>query len=296
MKHRAILHPLGHPVEIRTNCEAVLDAARMSFDSWPSYFCSAPARFEIEVHDGAAPAQPPRFEGPPGRFRLWYDDANSGQFDFAERTGRVRVAAKLVPDPQFRHDFFVPLVLTALDSIFFTPLHAACVARDGRGVLLCGDSGAGKSTLSYALARRGWTFLSDDVVHLAPGRRRIGVSGSPLIHLREPSRELFSEIRGVPLGTAPNRKLAIEVDAARQGFRTARHAIVQKCFFLKRRPGPACVRPFAVETALEILLRALVPRDTTAIEPRLREFLSSPPLALEYENVDDAIALLEDAA
>ncbi|HEY4361476.1 MAG TPA: hypothetical protein VGN17_10915 [Bryobacteraceae bacterium] len=296
MRHQAILYPLGHPVEIRTNSESVLDLARASFDEWPSYFCGAPARFEIEVHEGAAPAEPPRFEGPPGRFRLWYDDANGGQFDFAERTGRVRVATALVPHPQFRHDFFVPLVLTALDSIFFTPLHAACVAREGRGVLLCGDSGAGKSTLSYALARRGWTFLSDDVVHLTPGRQRVGVSGSALIHLREPSRRLFDELGDVPVGTAPNRKKAMEIDAARQGFRTARHAIVEKCFFLNRRPGPARKRDFDVESALAILLRALVPRDTTAIEPRLREFLSAAPLSLEYETVDDAVALIEDAA
>ena len=296
MTHRAMLHPLGHPVEIRTNSEAVLEAAQAMFDGWPSYFCGAPARFEIEVHKGPAPVEPPRFEGPRGRFLLWYDDANSAQFDFAERTGRVRVAEELVPHPQFRHDFFVPLVLTALDSIFFTPLHAACVAREGRGVLLCGDSGAGKSTLSYALARRGWTFLSDDVVHLTPGRQRIGVSGSPLIHLREPSRGLFSELREVPVGTAPNRKRAMEIDAARQGFRTARHAIVEKCFFLNRRPGSASVRVFDVEPALEILLRALEPRDTSAIEPRLREFLSAAPLSLEYETVDDAIALIEDGA
>ena len=49
-------------------------------------------------------------------------------------------------------------------------LHAGCVANaDGIGLLLAGPSGAGKSTLALALARAGMTFLSDDVVFLAPG-------------------------------------------------------------------------------------------------------------------------------
>src|ERR1035437_4190626 len=43
-----------------------------------------------------------------------------------------------------------------------TPVHAACVELDGRGVLLCGDSGAGKSTLAYACAQAGWTYITDD--------------------------------------------------------------------------------------------------------------------------------------
>ncbi|MFX9020101.1 hypothetical protein ABTN35_21005, partial [Acinetobacter baumannii] len=43
------------------------------------------------------------------------------------------------------------------------PLHAACVARDGRALALAGPSGRGKSTLAAALAASGWTALTDDV-------------------------------------------------------------------------------------------------------------------------------------
>jgi hypothetical protein len=48
-------------------------------------------------------------------------------------------------------------------------LHAGCLARDGRAVLVAGKSGAGKSTLALALADCGLDYLSDDLVFLRPG-------------------------------------------------------------------------------------------------------------------------------
>ena len=41
-------------------------------------------------------------------------------------------------------------------------LHASCVARDGRAVLITGISGSGKSDLSLRLLDRGFTLVSDD--------------------------------------------------------------------------------------------------------------------------------------
>ncbi len=48
-------------------------------------------------------------------------------------------------------------------------LHAACVARGGRGVLVVGPSGAGKSTLTATLVRQGFSLVSDDSVLLERG-------------------------------------------------------------------------------------------------------------------------------
>jgi HprK-related kinase A len=51
-------------------------------------------------------------------------------------------------------------------------LHAACVARDGRAVILPAPPGSGKSTLCAALVNRGWRLLSDELtlVDLDAGR------------------------------------------------------------------------------------------------------------------------------
>ncbi len=45
-------------------------------------------------------------------------------------------------------------------------VHAGCLARSGRGVMVAGPSGAGKSTLVLALARLGLDHLSDDLTFL----------------------------------------------------------------------------------------------------------------------------------
>ncbi len=47
-----------------------------------------------------------------------------------------------------------------------TRLHATCVSRFGRGVLLRGASGAGKSSLALRLIERGWMLVADDQVEL----------------------------------------------------------------------------------------------------------------------------------
>jgi len=51
-------------------------------------------------------------------------------------------------------------------------LHASCVAKDGRGILIYGCSGSGKSDLALRLIDRGALLVSDDytMVHRVEGR------------------------------------------------------------------------------------------------------------------------------
>ena len=48
-------------------------------------------------------------------------------------------------------------------------LHASCVERDGRALLMTGESGSGKSTLAALLGTHGWRFMGDEFVLIDPG-------------------------------------------------------------------------------------------------------------------------------
>lgn len=292
---KQIFHPLGYPVEIASDSEIALRAACGLWSTWPALFeragsDAAPLRIEVRVHKGAVPTRPPRFENPA---RFVCDPINFAEFNIGSRSGLISISESALASICFRHHFLEALALTALDAIFFTPLHAACVASDRVGVLLCGDSGAGKSSLAYACAQRGWTLVSDDAVHLAPGPERIGVGGSNIIHLREPARELFDALGGLRAARMPNGKQAIEIDAAAHGFRTARHATIGPCVFLERRPGPPCWSDFSKDAAIAYFLKYVAPRDTSRAEAHLREFLDSTPRLLRYEHAGEAAEALD---
>jgi hypothetical protein len=83
-------------------------------------------------------------------------------------------------------------------------VHSACLARDGRALMLRGDSGAGKSTLAYAALRRGYSLVAEDVIFL---RSRSGqtdgiippddieIHGLPwTMHLLPDAANLFPEL------------------------------------------------------------------------------------------------------
>lgn len=56
----------------------------------------------------------------------------------------------------------------ALGQRRFLLLHASCVERDGKAIIMTGELGAGKSTLSALLGERGWRFMGDEFVLLNP--------------------------------------------------------------------------------------------------------------------------------
>jgi len=66
------------------------------------------------------------------------------------------------------HTLTTIVLMEALKRHARFALHAACLSRDGRAVLIAGASGAGKTTLALALALAGLDFLSDDLVFLQP--------------------------------------------------------------------------------------------------------------------------------
>ncbi len=119
-------------------------------------------------------------------------------------------------------------------------LHASCVAREGRGVLLVGPSGAGKSDLAVRLLDRGCVLVADDQVEVD------GLSASP-----PPALAGLLEVRGI--GIMQVAHLA-----------SAPLLLAVACWRGERLPGPLrygivdlpmiCVDPFAASAPLLVEL------------------------------------------
>lgn len=65
-------------------------------------------------------------------------------------------------------------------------LHAACVGRGGRGILLMGPSGSGKSTVTMQWLLQGLDFLSEDSVFVTPDTM-LATGVSNFLHVRSDS-------------------------------------------------------------------------------------------------------------
>ena len=77
--------------------------------------------------------------------------------------------------PEDVEDLIGLAITTSWRRLGWVPLHAAAVARDDCGAILCAPSGGGKTTLAAALLRRGWRTLGDDklLLRLIGGRPEI---------------------------------------------------------------------------------------------------------------------------
>jgi hypothetical protein len=119
----------------------------------------------------------------------------------------------------------------------FLGIHAAALARGGRGLLLRGASGQGKTTLAYAAARRGFQALSEDVVWIEV-ERAVWWGAPWTFHLLPDAGRLFPELAGKPLERQPNgeAKLVVELESVRPGS-TAPSARAGPVVMLSRRPG-----------------------------------------------------------
>lgn len=94
------------------------------------------------------------------------------------------------------YPFFTIPLMQMMRRLGRFPVHAGCVAREGRGVLLAGTSGSGKSTLTAALVRDGWDFLSDDMVFIAPQSGGLAAWGfSDKIDCSDATASMFAELR-----------------------------------------------------------------------------------------------------
>lgn len=291
-------YPLGFPVVVSSNSGDVLAAARLEWDTWTPVFDEPPIALTFQVSD-ARPALPEvsSFHAHANQFAFVADANNLGVCDTNTHTGIAWLTAAAVEDPAyFRYHFLEGMALEMIVSLHCTPFHAACVARNGRGVLLCGDSGAGKSSLSYACARRGWTYLSDDASYLLrhTAADRIVLGHPHRVRLRPDAPRLFSELADLQPSRRGNGKLSLDVRTAH--LQTSRQTRVDRIVIL-RRGSKNQLLPADERIARDICEPIFYWWDARISREQQLGFdtllAASEVYSLEYSNLDAAIDLLE---
>jgi hypothetical protein len=185
------------------------------------------------------------------------------------------------------------MALFTLTQLSLTPVHAACVARAGRGLMVCGDSGAGKSTLAYACAQRGWTYISDNESWLLRADARTVLGNPGRLRLRDRAVDLFPELAGRP-AVHFNGKLSIVLETS--GLDTAFACRPGRIVFLERNGQLASVSRVREEDACDRLLSGVIaytPEVRDRHRASLESFTEIPAVELRYRNLDDALPALE---
>lgn len=240
---RRTFYPLGFAVDIITNDRAVLEAANESFGHRRLCRGRAALQVRIGISEGGGSKCPPE---PTRReynylYSLVADGENQALLDLRNCTSFVWLTkAALNSRLYFRYNFLEKVVYLLLGASVVTDIHAACIGKDGKGILLCGDSGAGKSTLAYACARAGWTYTSDDTCYLINGAESPRVIGhAHRLRFRPEAKALFPELENQPVTPRMEGKPSIEIrigDVPHLRIRNVPEAKVHSIVYLNRDP------------------------------------------------------------
>jgi hypothetical protein len=298
---RRIFYPLGFAVEIITNDADVLDAAAESFGH--RSFCRGEAVLQVRVgvSEGELQDCPPE----PARreyshlYSLVANRDNQALLDLQTCANFAWLTRSAVRNRSyFRYNFLEKVVYLLLGASVVTDVHAACVSKNGKGILLCGDSGAGKSTLAYACARAGWTYTSDDTCYLINDSFVPRVIGhSHRARFRPAAKLLFPELQDRELTPRMEGKPSIEVPISELPVSsTANEATVDAIVYLRRHPSATgTLVPLPRGTATQRMQRELYSSGEirTKHEQVLETLFDVPAYELEYCDLSQGIQGLE---
>ena len=293
---RRTYYPLGFPAELRTNSAEMLAEAEEKWGKFEKRFDTETIQVDIHVVETDSTECPPapwcRIMQP-----LVVTVSDSDNYSISDisrnRTQMTLSTAGLRNKPYLRCFFMDSIVGCHLATRHATPVHAACVALEGSGVLLCGDSGAGKSTLSYACARSGWTYVTDDCSFLLnSGTKRLVTGNCHQVRFRPSAAEFFPEVRGLEITPRAVGKPSIELPTAPMThMMLAQSAKIDFIVFLNRRTGPPQLRPYSTNVARYFMRQALYgsPESLAVQYEAIDHLLKAEVFELQYDNIDCAI-------
>lgn len=235
---------LGAAFEFATESPELLRLVRWAYDGLPRHRLSAaPPRMAIRLALGGRVKVGRRLRGArvgrvaePDPFALLSATgllcgasgcSTVALMSAAQRSALIIVARDLLRFPyHVRYELIELAVFTLAARVQgLVPLHAACIGRGRRGLLLIGDSGAGKSTAVLHCALRGCDLVSEDSLFVAP-QSLLATGVANFLHVRRESLRFLSAADTRFISRAPTicrrsgvRKL--EVDLRQRRFRLA---------------------------------------------------------------------------
>ncbi|AFL87498.1 serine kinase of the HPr protein, regulates carbohydrate metabolism [Terriglobus roseus DSM 18391] len=294
-------YPLGFPVNLRTNASEVLQLYAASWDSFRPRYDATPINIDVHVIEEDAAECPPA-----PHFRMLLplmtsiaDERNYSIFDLARAETKIVLSRAALRHPLYASYFFLESAAAChIVTRYAPPIHAGCVEWNGRGLLLCGDSGAGKSTLSYACARAGFGYVTDDAAYLLySGNDQIVTGNSQKVRLRPESAEFFPEIRDLPMTPRAAGKPSVEIETS-EGIVALEETQVAAIIFLNRRTGQQALLPYRREVAREFM-RQLLFGTTEQLAwqySTVERLLDAPVLELHYTDLEWATQRLKQYA
>jgi hypothetical protein len=294
-----MFYPLGFPAEVRTNDPMVLEMMDGLWGKFQKEYDTEPIISEVYVVESDSTECPPEpvYRGLPPLLLGVADRDNYTVVDLARNVTRICLSRAAMRHPLYASYFFLGTPGCNIATQYTTPVHAGCVALDGRGVLLCGDSGAGKSTLSYACARAGWSYIADDGSNLLnEGNQHVVIGDCHKVRFRPEARELFPETRELEITPRAAGKPSIEWPTSAMPHMTCvQKTEVNFIVYLNRDPKlePGLV-PFRKDVARYSMRQIFYGPPETLIPQyqAIERLLELDVYELRYTKLDDAIERL----
>ena len=297
---RKTFYPHGFPAEVSTNCTEVLDIMEDLWGKFEKQHDTEPILANVYVVEGSSTECPPapiyRFMKP---LLLGVADGDNYCVSDLQRTKtQITISRAALRSRLYAGYFFLGTPVTHVATRFTTPVHAGCVALDGKGVLLCGDSGAGKSTLSYACARAGWTYVADDGSFVINDRDDRMVTGDcHRVRFRPATADLFPELKGLEITPRAAGKPSIELPTAPMPHITcAQNAQADYIVFVNRHSGCSQeLRPYRKDVARYAMQQTFygLPEMRRKHNETIERLLEAEVFELRYTELDWGIERLQ---
>jgi len=231
------LHLLGARFQFESNSHRLLHLVESAYGGLPRHRLSVVEprlKVRLLLTSGGPPRSRRHLEPPPlnmisggGFLGGATHCSNFVVLSPQERSALVAVAPAMLRFPYHtRYELIEFAVFTlAARAQRLVSLHAACVGRRGRGLLMMGPSGAGKSTVALQCLLQGLDFLSEDAVFVAPDTL-LATGIANFLHVRANSLRWIehddaAEIRDSPVIRRRSGVKKFELNLRRRDYRLA---------------------------------------------------------------------------